>query len=255
MAHALEPLLASYSPGRTGFRLRLFCFPFAGAGASVFREWPSDLPPEVQVFGIQLPGRENRLDERPFTDVPSLAQAIAGGLQSYHDLPFALFGHSIGALLAFEVARELRRLKQTGPAHLFASGYRAPSLPFQDVPVHNLERSLLIQELRLLGGTPADLLESDAAMDALLPAIRADFELSETYRYEQQEPLQCPITVFGGLYDRKVKNSDLPAWQKETQSPFTIRMFPGDHYFIRSCRVPLLLMIADKLGVAAPKKV
>jgi surfactin synthase thioesterase subunit len=249
-----DPLLISYASEHAGARLRLFCFPFAGAGASIFRDWSLDLPSEVQVFGVQLPGRESRLEEQPFREMLPAVRAIVAVLRRYQDLPFAFFGHSVGALIAFEVARELRRLCGMSPVHLFVSGYRGPSRPPPEAPVHQLPDPLLMQELRKLGGTPPEILHNNEVMQLMLPAIRGDFALSENYQYERHEPLQCPITVFGGLQDRKVRNSDLPAWQSETKASFGIRMFPGDHYFIRQCRVPLLCTVADELGFGARSK-
>jgi medium-chain acyl-[acyl-carrier-protein] hydrolase len=122
------------------------------------------------------------------------------------------------------------------------------------MPIHRLPDPLLIEELRNLGGTPREILENKDVMQVILPAIRGDFALSETYRYEAKMPLQCPITVFGGLQDRRVRNTDLPAWQSETQGSFGIRMFPGDHYFIRQCRTPLLRAVAEHLGFEVRSK-
>jgi medium-chain acyl-[acyl-carrier-protein] hydrolase len=248
MAYTTEPFLMSYVPERSHARLRLFCFPFAGAGASIFHEWPLDLPAAAQVLGVQLPGRENRMGEQPFRHVFPAVREIAKVVRRCGNLPFAFFGHSTGALLAFELTRELGRLRSAGPIHLFVSGYRAPSRPNLDAPIHELPDSLLIQELRRLGGTPRAILENQEVMRLLLPVVRADFEMSETYRYEQHAPLQCPITVFGGLQDGSVRNSDLPGWKNETRGSFSIRMFPGDHYFIRSCRIPVLRSITEQLG-------
>ena len=252
--HTSDPILVPYPLERTGIRRRLFCFPFVGAGASTFREWPQDLPDDIHVFGIQLPGRENRLGEVPIRHLQEAANTVAAALSRYADVPFALFGHSSGALLAFEVARTLRNFPDLSPTHLFVSGCRGPSVPEWDRPMHLLPDNALIQELRRLGGTPEGILANEELMQVMLPTIRADLELSETYRYEQQESLQCPITVLGGLQDRQVRNSDLPAWHIETRGSFDLRMFPGDHYFLRSCRVPVLRFIAGQLGALAHEK-
>jgi medium-chain acyl-[acyl-carrier-protein] hydrolase len=241
-----DPFLVPFPPERPGVRQRLFCFPFAGAGASTFREWPLDLPDDVHVYGIQLPGRENRIGEAPIRRLPEAAIAIAAAISRHADLPFALFGHSSGALIAFEVARALRN-HHSSPTHLFVSGCRGPSVPERAKPIHALPDDAFIQELRRLGGTPEGILANKELMQVMLPTLRADFELSETYRYGHQESLECPITVLGGMQDREVENSDLPGWQLESRGPFTLRMFPGDHYFLHSCRVPLLRLIAGQL--------
>jgi surfactin synthase thioesterase subunit len=248
MPRMMDPLLTPYPPQCPGTRQRLFCFPFAGAGASIFREWPLDLPSDIQVLGIQLPGRENRIEEPLLRYLLPAARSIAEVLGRYGDLPFVLFGHSAGALMSFEVARALRVLGGPAPMHLFVSGFRGPSEPDRDKPIHELPDDLFIQELRRLGGTPEEILSNQELIRFVLPAIRADFELVETYRYEPQEPLDCPITVLGGLHDRRVRNSDLPAWQVETRTTFNIRMFPGDHYFLRTCRAAVLRVIAGQLA-------
>jgi surfactin synthase thioesterase subunit len=248
MPHMTNPLLTPYPPACPATRQRLLCFPFAGAGASIFREWPLNLPTDIHVFGIQLPGRENRIGEPPLRNLLTAARSIAVVLSRYGELPFALFGHSAGALMAFEVARALRALNGPVPAHLFVSGFRGPSEPDRDKPIHALPDDSFTQELRRLGGTPEEIFSNQEVIQFMLPALRADFELVETYRYERQEPLECPITVLGGLHDRRVRNNDLPAWQIETRAAFNIRMFPGDHYFLRTCRVAVLRVIAGQLA-------
>ena len=229
-------------------RQRLFCFPFAGAGVSIFREWPSELRDDTHVFGIQLPGRENRIAEPPLHNLVAAARGIAEVLSRYDDLPFALFGHSLGALLCFEVARQLRNWKCSSPTQMFASACGAPRRLKRDMPIHELPDDLLIQKLRGFNGTPEQILKNEEVMQLMLPTIRADLELSETYSYEPDEPLECPITVVGGLQDHEVTSSDLLAWETETSASFNIRMFPGDHYFIRSRRTLVLRMIRDQLG-------
>jgi surfactin synthase thioesterase subunit len=247
MVASSEPFLSFRSRSAPQARFRLFCFPYAGSGASVFREWTGGLPPDIAVVGIQLPGREERLVEQPFTSVNEVVRKLADALKPHADLPFAFFGHSMGALIGFELARHLRRTGAMCPTHLFVSGHRAPSVPDTGAPVHRLPDAALIEELRVLNGTPKEILENTEIMRIVLPAIRADFQICETYRYEIQEPLSCPISVFGGLQDRKVRNGDLPAWRNETQGQFRLRMFPGDHYFIRSCRVPILRAVIEDL--------
>jgi surfactin synthase thioesterase subunit len=248
MLQTKDRFLAPFSGEYPGARQRLFCFPFAGAGASMFREWPGILPKGIHVVGIQLPGRENRIGEPPLRHLRSAAKTIATVLSRYRDLPFALFGHSVGALLVFEVARELRNSFSCAPIQVFLSGCGAPGSAKRNAPIHRLPDNLFVQELRRLGGTPEAILGNDEVMQLMLPMLRADFELSETHQYEEQAPLECPITVLGGLQDAEVRNSDLRGWQSETHASFNIRMFPGDHYFIRSCRTPVLRTIAGQLG-------
>jgi medium-chain acyl-[acyl-carrier-protein] hydrolase len=250
MADGKDFFLSFSSRSAPAARFRLICFPYAGGGASIFREWALDLPADIAITAIQLPGREDRLRERPYTDLDNVVQELAAALPRYSPQPFAFFGHSMGALVSFELARRLSIAGGVQPTHLFVSGHRAPSLPDRDTPIHRLPDSAFIEELRKLNGTPKEILENTEIMRVVLPAIRADFQVCETYVYENREPLPCPITALGGLQDRKVRNQDLPAWRNETRSSFRLRMFPGDHYFLRSCRVPILRSILEDLNNA-----
>ncbi|NEN98357.1 MAG: acyltransferase domain-containing protein [Moorea sp. SIO3I7] len=229
-------------------KLRLFCFPYAGAGASIFRSWLELLPPEIEVCSIQLPGRENRLEEEPFTRLSPLIQALTPVLHPYLDIPFAFFGHSLGALISFELARELRKQNLPSPVHVFVSASPAPQLPDLNLPIHRLPDDEFIQSLGRLNGTPQETLENPELMELFLPVLRADFAILETYFYSSADPLDCPITVFGGKSDPKVSDSELEAWRKQTQKDFTLQMFPGDHFFLKSHDQLLLDAIASQLS-------
>lgn len=237
------PWIAYYKP-RASARLRLFCFHYAGGSASAFRTWPDALPEEIEVCPIQLPGREQCLWEPPFTRVSFLLDHMHCALQPYMDLPFAFVGHSMGAVIAFELARELRRQNHEGPFRVFVSGCRAPQLPNPKPFVHLLSEEQLIAHLRRHKGTSESVLQNADLMHLLLPIIQADFALYETYVYEEQEPLACPITAFGGLQDIEASGSDLAAWQGQTRSAFALHMYSGDHFFLHSAQVELLHQIA-----------
>jgi medium-chain acyl-[acyl-carrier-protein] hydrolase len=228
-------------------RLRLFCFPYAGGGASIFRTWSSALMPEIEVCPIQLPGRENRLLEPPFTQLSPLVQTLAGVLQPCLDLPFAFFGHSLGALISFELARQLRRQHAALPRHLFVSAHAAPQRSHVAQPVQTLSDAEFLMDLRSFNGTPEAVLQNTELMEVLLPMLRADFEMDKAYTYSPEEPLPCPITAFGGSQDSLVSHDDLEAWRSQTSRHFTLHMFPGDHFFLRSGRVPLLQIIGKNL--------
>ena len=228
-------------------RLRLFCFPYAGGGASIYRTWSDELPPEVEVCPVQLPGRESRLIEPSFTRFAPLLQAMNPFVQPYLDMPFAFFGHSMGAMIGFEFARYLRQRERLGPAHLFVSGCRAPQRFDFDSPIHDLPEPKFIEELRLLEGTPDKVLQHPELMELLIPVLRADFEMVETYSYTPEAPLDCPISAFGGLQDDEVSREDIEAWQQQTRSAFVARMFPGGHFFLHSNRAILLRMLAEDL--------
>jgi medium-chain acyl-[acyl-carrier-protein] hydrolase len=226
--------------------LRLFCFPYAGGGASSFRLWSDVLSPDVKVYSVQLPGRENRLKEVPFARLEPLVQTLEQLLQPYLDKPFAFFGHSMGVLLAFELARRLGQ-NTPGLIHLFVSGHGAPQIPRRHSPIHQLPDSKFVEELRGFGGTPEAVLQHPELMELLLPTLRADFSVVETYVYTPREPLACPISVFGGLQDSEVTRKDLEAWCDQTRGPCTVRMFPGNHFFLHSAQDLLLRAIAQDL--------
>jgi medium-chain acyl-[acyl-carrier-protein] hydrolase len=219
-------------------RLRLFCFPYAGAGALIFRAWSDSLPADVEVCPVQFPGRGTRLMERPFTQLLPLVESLTQGLAPLLDKPFAFFGHSLGALVSFEVARQIRREYDVHPARLFVSAGPAPQIPHRGPPIHTLPDKELLAELRRLNGTPSELLEHKELMEIMLPLLRADFAAYETYVYSNEPPLDCPIFAFGGLQDRKVDSSELEAWRDQTSISFSLRMVPGDHFFLKQ---PLFL--------------
>jgi medium-chain acyl-[acyl-carrier-protein] hydrolase len=148
--------------------------------------------------------------------------------------PFALFGHSMGALISFEVARELRRRGAMGPAHLLVSGRQAPQIEDRDAPTYNLPHAEFIAELRRLEGTPDEILDNPELMSLVLPLLRSDFELVQTYQYRFEPPLSCPITAYGGLEDQGTTMEELRSWQSQTSSTFSLKMFQGNHFFIHS---------------------
>ena len=227
--------------------IRLFCFPYAGAGASMFNSWTEFLPAKIQICPIQLPARESRWGEPPATRLKPLIQTLAPLLKPELDIPFAFFGHSLGALLAFELAREFRRQNGPAPVHLFVSSSSPPQLPNRSRPIHRLPEPQFIEELKRLKGIPEEILQDSELMQLFLPTLRADFAILETYFYVSEEPLDCPISTFGGLEDDKVNREVLTAWQEQTSSDFTMQMFPGDHFFLRSEGRALVQSISKKL--------
>lgn len=231
--------------------MRLFCFPHAGGGVFEYRTWPASLPPGVEVCAVQLPGREARLRETPFTQMHALCEALAPALAPYLDKPYAFFGHSLGAFIAFELIRELRRQQQPLPRRLFVSGSRAPQVPNPEPPVYHLPDRELIREVsQRYDGIPAEVLANAEILEMLLPAMRADFAMNDGYVYHEEAPLDCPISGFGGLQDRGVPAAHLEAWRVQTAAAFTLQMLWGDHFFIKTSRLPLLQAVREQLNQA-----
>lgn len=231
-----------------GARLRLFLLPHAGGGASAFRGWADLFPPQVEVCPVQLPGRENRTREPAFDRVQPLVEALAGVLAGWRDLPYAVFGHSNGALLAFELARHAERTGAPAPVHLFASGRRAPDLPSRQRDVHALPDDEMMAELRTLGGIPEALLEHPELLQLLLPVMRADLAITETYVPTPGATIAAPITVYTSTDDVKVNADEAGAWERHTTAGFRVRTFPGDHFYLFARRDAVIQALADDLG-------
>ena len=235
---------------RPDARLRLICLPAAGGGASRYRDWPAHLPDEVEVVSVQLPGRESRFTEAPIESMEQLVGPLLDGLASYLTRPFALFGHSMGALIAFELVRRMRP-SGLAPVHLFASGRRAPHLPRRSPDWHTVPDPEFLTTIGALGGIPPELLAESQFLDTMLPMLRADCTLSETYVLGPQEPLSCPVSAFGGLRDKEVPPEDVRAWSRHTTGPFRVHLLPGEHFFVDSARPDLLRLVGSELGSAA----
>jgi surfactin synthase thioesterase subunit len=227
--------------------LRLFCFHHAGGSAQVFHDWPGRLPPSVEIGAIQLPGRGHRLGEPHISRLLSLSRIIAQELLPYLDKPFVFFGHSMGALLCFETARNLRRENQRQPAHLFVSATEAPHRRSREESLSGLPKNALVEKLHEYGGAPVEVLQNDELLDLMLPTVRADFELCENYEYLSESPLECPMTIYGGLEDHKVDAERLAAWREMTVGACEIRMFPGGHFYFNSSQAIFMQTFAGDM--------
>ncbi len=231
--------------------IRLLCFPQAGGLTTLFHAWPELLPSAVEVLVAQLPGRERRRGEPLLTDLDVLTSGFVEALGSYLDRPIAIFGHSAGALIGFEVARRLQRQGQP-PRHLFVSARRAPHLPSPDPPVHQMPLDVFLSGLeRRCGPLPAAVRDDPELLQLFLPIIRADATLLERHTYVPSEPLACPLTAYGGTADASVTLSELEAWQTETRLDFKLRLFAGDHFFPQTARDDLLADLSARLATCS----
>jgi len=233
-------------------RVRLVCLPYAGGGAAVYRPWCAAVPRGAQICAVRPPGRETRYRERPFHRLGPLIDALAAELEPYLDVPIAIFGHSLGAITGFELAR---RLEATGhpPRHLMVSAHGAPHLRPTAPPVHLAPDDVILGRLRRYGGTPEGFYENEELVAALLPNVRADLAVSETYRYTDRSPLHCPVTAFGGTEDHVVGAGAVQEWERETVGPFRAHLFPGGHFYWLADRAPLLREVAADLVASCPE--
>lgn len=228
-------------------KLRLFCLPYAGGSAMVFRTWADDLPPTIEVCPLELPGRGRQMNLPPYTKMQPLVREIAQNLIPYLDKPFAIFGHSMGGLVSFELTRLLRSDYNLTPLYLFISARNAPQLPPTKRPIYNLPDAEFWQEIRNFNGTPDDVIENQDIIQLFLPILRADFTVLDTYIYTNQLPLNCPISVFGGLQDKEFTDYQLEAWREQTTASFSLQLLEGNHFFIRSNQNILLRSISQQL--------
>lgn len=213
-------------------RLRLFCLPHAGGGALPYRSWAARLAPAVEVVAIRLPGRETRFREPPYTRLGDVVSALLDHLGPALDRPYAVLGHSMGALIGYELAQACRRYGLRPPARLLVSGRAAPHVPDRRPPVHDAPVARLVTRLHEMGGTPPAILADSAALASLLPLLRADFAVAETYRYRGAPPLDCPISVFGGDDDPYTTPADLLAWRRHSTADCKVRVMTGGHFFL-----------------------
>lgn len=227
-------------------KIRLFCFPYAGGGASIYREWNQNMPNEIEICAIQYPGRENRISENPIDDFDLLVTNICEAIQHKMDLPFALFGHSLGAKVAYEVAKRLESSNTIKPDMLFVSGARAPHFPVPN-PIHHLDDSGFTKALARYQGTPVAILENEEIMQVFLPMIRADFVLDETFCSDMDSQIAIPIIIFAGNEDKIAFSKDVQLWEKYTTENSEFIEMPGQHFFLKTSQNDLLDRIKQRL--------
>ena len=219
--------------------LSVVCFPFAGGGASVFSNWRNILPDNIAVYPLQLPGREHRITERPYRDMTQLVGDIAEEVQPLVRKKCIFFGHSMGAKIAFEVAKKVKKDTSLELCHFIVSACRAPHIK-EPNPIHFLPEQAFVDSLQRFGGTPEEIINNGALMKFFLPMLQADFEIDETYVSAPDIKLQCPITAFGGTEDREATKEDIEPWHNYTDDDFTIKMFSCGHFFIKTLETLVL---------------
>ncbi len=213
---------------------RLFCFPYAGTGASVFAGWQRLVPASVEVVGLHLPGHEERLREPAFRRLDPLLDALEEALRPLLDLPFAFYGHSMGGWVAFYLARRFRDAGLKQPAHLFVGASRAPQQPSRHPIIHALSRQQFIDHVRdRYGQIPAAILNDREMMDIVIGMLQADFAVFETAGYRTGAPLDLPISAYAGDADNAVNPAEMEGWGQQTRGEFTLEVLPGDHFFMK----------------------
>lgn len=249
MTDAAKNRWLSFANGAPNGRPLLFCLPFAGGGASFYRPWTQFAPKAFSMVFVQPPGREERMFERPFERMPDVVHSAADALLPFLRQPYALFGHSMGGMIAYELVQELRRRKAPLPMHLFVSGAPAPHRAEEIPAIYDLPEAQLFDEInRRYGGLPAEVLQSRELLDLLLPRLRADLAITGTYAYKDNPPLTCPITAFGGENDETVSPDMIDAWREHTVSSFRSEIYPGGHFFLTEFAPRILSTLERAIG-------
>ncbi|MEU3169839.1 alpha/beta fold hydrolase [Streptosporangium sp. NPDC006930] len=244
--HPASWLVPLHRPERP--RARLVCVPNAGGGATTFRGWADLLPGDVELWAVRSPGRETRISEKPRHRLSMIVDPVIDGLSRLETLPFALFGHSMGALVSFTVTRRLRSRGLPGPGRLFVSGWNAPQVRDGMPRLGQLGDEDLMRVLHRLDGIPPEVIGNAELMSLIMPVLRADLNAAESYVHEDEPPLACPISVFGGNGDPTTTAAGLSAWSAQTGAAFRLRLLPGGHFFIHTQRRTMLRAIREDLG-------
>jgi len=226
----------------------MFCFPYAGAGASIYRGWGKLFPAELELFAVQAPGRETRFSEPFVTSISALARAAAEAILEATNKPIILFGHSLGAACAYETAQALERAGRS-PELLIVSGRQCPGTPSKRTAISHLTDTQFLQQVRTYKGTPAAVLENEELMELLLPLLRADFALAEHYKPVSAPLLTCPILGLGSTQDEWLDIKTLEPWGALTQGSFETHWFEGDHFYLNHRAVELASLLKEKINL------
>lgn len=228
-------------------RSRIFLFPYAGGGPSVFRSWSAQLPDNIESHIAHYPGRGSRFNETPVRSLIALTSDLSQAIQPLLDKPYTFFGHSLGGLVAFELARHLRQNGLPQPSAIFISACGAPHIPDTQPPIHALPKSGFINSLKRLNGIPNEIINNTEVLDLFLPTVRADLELIERYEHKTDRPLDVPILALGGLDDHRISRERLEGWADHTSTGFRSTYFPGDHFFINTARDTVIASIVREI--------
>jgi len=223
---SLKPLIA-----RPSAKIRLLCFPYAGGSAAIFRRW-ADISVNIEFIGAQYRGRGARIRERPYRSIREFVEESLTDIENFCDKPYAIFGHSMGAMVAFDLAKKFTDNVAHKPVHLFLSGLASPRRRFSNKRIHDLSHKDFLCELRSLNGTPPDILENPDILEIFLPAIRADFEAAYYWHIDEYCDLMIPTTIFGGMDDREIPVEALADWASYTSESVEVNLHPGGHFFI-----------------------
>ena len=234
-----------YETRHSGTRLRLLLFPYAGGNARMFRHWDAKMPEGVEACPVELPGRGTRRGERCISCMPALVETMAEEMRPLLDLPFALFGYSMGSLVGFELARTLRRRYGREPAALLVAAQNAPSVPLERPTARRSTDEELSAALHRSGGMSEEALANARFMRAFLPVLRADYALVDTYAYAPERPLRCPIHLYTGTEDTLVSERGQAEWRRETFGNFMVHHFSGGHYFMQQDEGRFLASVSD----------
>ena len=226
--------------------MRLFCFPYAGGSASVFRDWNAYLPKNIDAFAIQPPGRETRFAEPPVSDFREYVKQSVQAILPFTDRPFAIFGHSLGAAAAFETARLLEK-HGVATRLLIVSGRQSPGSPPRNAPIAHLPDADFLKAVASYNGTPAEVLDNQDLMEILLPMMRADFSLAENYRYTPDLKLSCPIIALASRQDQWLDAETIARWSGMTAGPFESKWFEGDHFYLNQYTRELVELVGERL--------
>ncbi len=233
----------------------LFLFPYAGGGPAAFSKWTVEIPENMEAWIAHYPGRGSRHNEAPIKQISTLVEKLSKAIQPLLDKPFAFFGHSLGGLVAFELVKYLRKNNSLQPATLFISACGAPHLPNLHQPIHALPDAEFLKALEELNGIPSELVNFPEIIEVLLTALRADFEIVESYRYTPNEPtLDIPIIAYGGLNDSRISREQLEGWASQTNFGFKSIYFPGDHFFINTAKDEIVRSIAREMMSSSTMK-